>query len=342
MINFNYLVYFYKPYVYNLNVDNKSCQIKMRERIENMTNTMNIIQIENKGTQEFMGKEIPVIYGGFGKEQKVILAKTVAEIHNMKLFHVNELINRNIQRFKEGIDFLDLKVIVQNDNNLLSDCGFTKMQISKANNIYLLSERGYAKLIKIMDTDLAWEVHDNLMDEYFAMREIINSSEQLKASLLLSIYNGGQEGVLASKQLTEIEVGEATKPLLETIEQQKPCVDYVDAVMAQKDSILVRQVCKIAYTEKQIEIGERKLYNVLRHWGLVCANSTEPTQKALDSGYLEVDCKVINTAYGEREVYTTLVKPRGQVYIVQKLAKLTQTEINDINKSFNEKKKKNK
>lgn len=304
-----------------------------------MTNTMNIIQIENKGTQEFMGKEIPVIYGGFGKEQKVIFAKTVAEIHGMETKHVNELINRNIQRFKNEIDILDV-INEENFKVVVNDLGLKGSNRTK--NIYLLSERGYAKLIKIMDTDLAWEVHDNLMDEYFTMREIINSSEQLKASLLLSIYNGGQEGVLASKQLTEIEVGEATKPLLETIEQQKPCVDYVDAVMAQKDSILVRQVCKIAYTEKQIEIGERKLYNVLRHWGLVCANSTEPTQKALDSGYLEVDCKVINTAYGEREVYTTLVKPRGQVYIVQKLAKLTQTEINDINKSFNEKKKKNK
>jgi len=305
-----------------------------------MTNTMNIIQIENKGTQEFMGKEIPVVYGGFGKEQKVILAKTVAEIHDMKVGNINQRINENRNRFKDGIDIIDLKISYTPDVSL--NLGYNQSQINASKNIYLLSERGYAKLIKIMDTDLAWEVHDNLMDEYFTMREIINSSEQLKASLLLSIYNGGQEGVLASKQLTEIEVGEATKPLLETIEQQKPCVDYVDAVMAQKDSILVRQVCKIAYTEKQIEIGERKLYNVLRHWGLVCANSTEPTQKALDSGYLEVDCKVINTAYGEREVYTTLVKPRGQVYIVQKLAKLTPTEINDINKSFNEKKKKNK
>ena len=34
-----------------------------------------------------------------------------------------------------------------------------------------MSERGYAKLIKIMDTDLALEVHDKLIDEYFQMRE---------------------------------------------------------------------------------------------------------------------------------------------------------------------------
>ena len=45
------------------------------------------------------------------------------------------------------------------------------MQISKAEHIYLLSERGYGKLIKIMDTDLAWEIHDQIMDEYFQLRE---------------------------------------------------------------------------------------------------------------------------------------------------------------------------
>lgn len=32
------------------------------------------------------------------------------------------------------------------------------MQIAKSKNIYLLSERGYAKLVKIMDTDLAKDV----------------------------------------------------------------------------------------------------------------------------------------------------------------------------------------
>ena len=34
-----------------------------------------------KATQEFLGKEIPIIESGFGEGQKVILAKTIAEIH---------------------------------------------------------------------------------------------------------------------------------------------------------------------------------------------------------------------------------------------------------------------
>lgn len=130
------------------------------------------VNLEVKGTQEFLGKEIPVIYGGFGNGQKVVLAKTIAEIHGMELKHVNEDIRLNIKRFKDGVDIIDLKSAVGNaDREILKVLGISQNQINASKNIYLLSERGYAKLIKIMDSDLAWEIHDQLMDEYFSMRE---------------------------------------------------------------------------------------------------------------------------------------------------------------------------
>ena len=300
--------------------------------------------IKLNGTQEFMGKEIPVVYGGFGDNCKVILAKTIAEIHGILVGEINRNITNNIKRFKDGVDIVDLKQM--GDVHTFSNLGFTKAQWGNANNIYLLSERGYVKLIKIMDSDLAWEVHDKLVDEYFSMRERLeNQIPQLteKQQLQLKILNGGDmERIEALRQYENV----ITKPLLETIEQQevvieeqKPCVDYVEAVSAQKDSILVRQVCKIAFTKGHIEIGERKLYNLLRHWKLICLHSTEPTQKALNSDYLEVETKLIDTMYGKKEVFTTLVKPKGQVYIVQKLANLTIDEVNTINKEINEKRR---
>ena len=139
---------------------------------------MNEVAIQMTGTQPFMGKEIPVVLGGFGPNARCICDKTAAEIHDMSTRHVRELINRNDNRFTSEVDFIDLKiVVVRNDNNsesavgLLESLGYTKMEISKAEHIYILSERGYAKLVKIMDTDKAWEVYDRLLDEYFTMRE---------------------------------------------------------------------------------------------------------------------------------------------------------------------------
>ena len=46
-------------------------------------------EIDVVGTQEFLGKEIPVIEGGFGEGEKVVLAKTIAEIHEVDLKRIN-------------------------------------------------------------------------------------------------------------------------------------------------------------------------------------------------------------------------------------------------------------
>jgi len=129
------------------------------------------------GTTKVVGREIPNIAGGFGKGKKSMLAKDIAGFHNKKRIHVNEAINNNKNRFRNGIDLIDLKesefVIDLVDNNILS-----KMQVAKSNNIYLLSERGYAKLIKVFDDDLSWEMYDRLLDEYFELREEKKSNVQ--------------------------------------------------------------------------------------------------------------------------------------------------------------------
>ncbi|MFQ7342875.1 MAG: ORF6N domain-containing protein, partial [Turicibacter sp.] len=43
------------------------------------------------------------MYGGFGSNQKVVLAKTIAEIHGMPVSEINRNINNNIKRFKDGV-----------------------------------------------------------------------------------------------------------------------------------------------------------------------------------------------------------------------------------------------
>ncbi|AHZ49092.1 hypothetical protein YBT1520_01595 [Bacillus thuringiensis serovar kurstaki str. YBT-1520] len=49
--------------------------------------------------------------------------------------------------------------------------GYTKQSFNQSKNIYLLSERGYAKLLKILEDDTAWELYDQFVDGYFNMRE---------------------------------------------------------------------------------------------------------------------------------------------------------------------------
>lgn len=134
---------------------------------------MNQIKVtgqEHVGSIKFTGIE-----GGFGKDKKAMLVKDIAKIHNRPVKKINELINNNIKRFKEGIDFIDLK---ENDFAvLLKDSGFTQNQINASNNIYLLSERGYSKLLKIFEDDKAWEIYDKLVDGYFDMRVALKNNQ---------------------------------------------------------------------------------------------------------------------------------------------------------------------
>lgn len=141
------------------------------------------------GKQNFMGKEIPVVLGGFGEGKKCICDKTIAEIHNQPVTEIRRRINDNISRFKESIDFIDLKQGMGESHTLefILELGYTKSAITQAEHIYLLSERGYAKLIKIMDTDLAWEIHDRLIDEYFELRELQANLSELSTELQLLI-----------------------------------------------------------------------------------------------------------------------------------------------------------
>lgn len=96
-----------------------------------------------------MGIEIPIIEGGFGENQKVILAKTISEIHGQPLKKINQLINENIDEFEVGVDILDLKSgYLQSTEFLLNF--MNRQSISNSTNIYLLSEQGYMLLVGFM------------------------------------------------------------------------------------------------------------------------------------------------------------------------------------------------
>ena len=134
-------------------------------------NELKILGTEKVGNFKFTGIE-----GGFGENKKAMLVRDIAVIHNSNVRRINEVINRNRKRFKDGVDIIDL---LSNEDFavVLNDSGFNQNQINASNNIYLLSERGYAKLLKILEDDKAWEIYDELVDNYFNMRYIIQKQD---------------------------------------------------------------------------------------------------------------------------------------------------------------------
>lgn len=87
-----------------------------------------------------------------------------------------------------------------------------------------------------------------------------------------------------------------------------------------ENSLLVREVAKIACKEN-IVIGEKRLWDKLRWWGLIFKNSTEPMQEYIDRGYFEVVEGAKDTYKGTFTYRTTRVTGKGQVYIIKRLLK---------------------
>lgn len=201
-------------------------------------------EIMVKGTQEFMGIEIPIIEGGFGERCKCVTANTVAEIHETRLDKVNELISNNINEFEIGVDILDL---MDNEKSLNLAKGLGFITNNRQKHCYLLSEQGYMLLVGFMKTEKAKQIRKELRRQYFAMRNVINSNEQFKAQLLLQIYDGGQDAVIASRELVEME----TAPLKNTIAQQtqliteyEPKVTYYDEVLKSNSAMTITSIAK--------------------------------------------------------------------------------------------------
>ncbi|MDU7782760.1 MAG: ORF6N domain-containing protein [Bacillota bacterium] len=137
------------------------------------------------GMKNIDGMKFHDIEGGFGKGEKLILVKEVASIHRKELKAINQAINMNRNRFKDNIDIIDLKG-TEFEVNLIDHGIYTQNAINRSSNIYSLSERGYSKLLKILEDDFAWEQYDKLVDRYFNMRKQLSSGQapkQIKPNL---------------------------------------------------------------------------------------------------------------------------------------------------------------
>lgn len=103
-----------------------------------------------------------------------------------------------------------------------------------------------------------------------------------------------------------------------TIEQQKPKVVFAESCLVSEDTVLVRDVAKLA-SNQGIKIGQNKLYKKLRDWGYIQKNDTQPTQRAIEAGYFQILQRSIQTPDGSKLTRTTKVTPKGQLQILNRL-----------------------
>ena len=254
------------------------------------------------------------IEGGFGAGKKAMLAKDIAEIHNKDLRHINENINKNHTRFKNGVDIIDVKG-TKFAVGLVDSGIFTQNAVNAANNIYILSERGYAKLLKILEDDVAWEQYEKLVDGYFNMRAEQNIPKTLPEALRLAA-DMAEKVVLLNQE---------NKELTAKIQTDAPKVLFADSVSASSTSILVGEMAKIL-KQNGVDIGGKRFFEWLRSNGyLITRDAIDrnmPSQRSMNLGLFEIKETAITNSDGKVSIAKTpKITGKGQLYFLNLFVK---------------------
>lgn len=105
------------------------------------------------------------------------------------------------------------------------------------------------------------------------------------------------------------------------IDQMKPKALFADSVANSDSLILVRDLAHIL-RQTGLDIGQNRLFSLLRKDGYIEKNRNEPTQRSLDLGVMQVVENAITKADGTTFVRRTpKITSKGQAYFVNRYGK---------------------
>lgn len=235
--------------------------------------------------RQVLGKDFK-IYGT--KENPLFLAKDVAEWIDYEVSNVSKMVKRVDE---------DEKIIARTNNTsatFLTEDGLYEVLMQSRKPIAKQFKKEVKKILKqIRTTGGAVRNEEEFIKNYFP-----SFSEEVKQAMVLDLKHQNER---IQKELEEKN-------------------RFLNQISASSNSILVRDVAHLA-TKQNIKIGEKRLWNKLREWGLIQKGSTKPMQRALEQGLFEKAEFVIQRSYGVETKFTTRVTGKGQVYIIERLLK---------------------
>lgn len=226
-------------------------------------------------------------------------------------YHVGECLEISPEGVRKAITRMSNKQVIK-----LKNSDVTIGNIRKLNNAgeNFLTESGVYKLIFKSKKKEAEKFQDWVTDEvlpqirktggYIPLENEMDDEEFMARALEVAHRTLKKKEELLKAKTKELE------------EKNK----FMKQISASSNSILVRDVAHLV-TKQNIKIGEKRLWNKLREWGLIQKGSTKPMQRALEQGLFEKSEFIIQRSHGVETKYTTRVTGKGQVYIINKLIK---------------------
>lgn len=106
--------------------------------------------------------------------QRVLTTKVIAERFGTSVNNITANFNRNESRFKSGKHYFKLEgASLAEFKNIMTKSN--DVNFGNTARLMLWTERGVARHAKILETDEAWEVYEELEETYFKVREAIQN-----------------------------------------------------------------------------------------------------------------------------------------------------------------------
>lgn len=170
--------------------------------------------------------------------------------------------------------------------------------------MYLMNRDGFSLLVMGFTGPEALEWKLKYIQAFNAMEQKLNSPEYvMKRALTMA--------------------DEKIKALEQKIEDDKPKVQFAEAITESKDCILVGELAKVLKANG-LDIGQNRLYEQLRNDGYLMTKGqqyNQPTQRSMDLGLMKIKRCTIMTGYGTKVVTTTMITGKGQQYFINHYVK---------------------
>lgn len=291
---------------------------------------MNRIDVLNDIITTKDGRKFTKLVGGFSEGCPILTDKQVGELLKYKkgARMVREQFDKNRDKFEENVDFIDLKIVVAtNDDNLLK-FGYTKMEVSKAKNIYIFSQAGFLKYLKIATSDESFALYEDFIEDYFKTKVELKVAKNTLQEELEKLENDKifiyGKSVLCKNETDSIE-------LLRKLEDINSRITDIKVTLSKEETEakyneLITNYNKLVDDEDCFDIGEfskvldikgfgrNKLYEYLRDTEVFMRNKNVPYSKY--SNYFKM---VFSGRYKGEPTYKPLLKGRGIPFLLKRL-----------------------
>ncbi|EHK0700007.1 phage antirepressor KilAC domain-containing protein [Salmonella enterica] len=236
---------------------------------------------------------------------RVVTTRTLANGYACAEKSIRMNLANNKSRFIEGMHIFTVsgKELADLRANMIGS------QISsKARTVTLWTEKGAARMSKIVDTDEAWAFFEKLEESYFQQKQSSPTPaipQSLPEALRLAAELAEQKEMLEQRQLL----------LEKELKQAAPKVEFANRV-ATANGILIGNFAKV------IGLKQNFLFKWLRENKILIASGSRrnvPRQQYIDQEYFSVKEVIIDDEQYHRIALTTHITGKGQQWLTRRL-----------------------